>query len=84
MAVEEARLDAQCTTADAACPGRGVRSSRAHRSCRRFLADVPTAGRSVALQLRVRRFRCGNTAFPRQTFAEQMSGPTRGHGRPIG
>ncbi|MFE6813541.1 ISL3 family transposase [Streptomyces sp. NPDC057675] len=47
----------------------------------RFLADVPSAGRRVVLQLRVRRFRCGNTQCSRQTFVEQISGLTRSHGQ---
>ncbi|MER5618096.1 ISL3 family transposase [Streptomyces sp. NPDC002215] len=79
--VEKVRLDAQCTTAGAACSGCGVCSTRVHGSYLRFLADVPSAGRSVVLQLRVRRFRCGNTKCPRQTFVEQISGLTRRHGR---
>ncbi|QES52094.1 ISL3 family transposase [Streptomyces venezuelae] len=79
--IENVRLDAQCTTAGAACPGCGVCSTRVHSSYLRFLADVPSAGRSVVLQLRVRRFRCGNTKCPRQTFVEQISGLTRRHGQ---
>ncbi|WP_455678890.1 ISL3 family transposase [Streptomyces avidinii] len=79
--IEQVRLDAQCTTAGAACPGCGVCSTRIHSSYLRFLADVPSAGRSVVLQLRVRRFRCGNTKCPRQTFVEQISGLTRKHGQ---
>ncbi|MEW2586148.1 transposase family protein [Streptomyces virginiae] len=79
--VEKVRLDAQCTTAGAACPGCGVCSTRVHSSYLRFLADVPSAGRSVVLQVRVRRFRCGNTKCPRRTFVEQISGLTRRHGQ---
>ncbi|MFD5080001.1 ISL3 family transposase [Streptomyces sp. NPDC058371] len=47
----------------------------------RFPADVPSAGRSVVLQLRVRRFRCGNAMCPRRTFVEQIPGLTRRHGQ---
>ncbi|MDV5142857.1 ISL3 family transposase [Streptomyces sp. SBC-4] len=79
--IEKVRLDAQCTTAGAACPGCGVCSTRVHSSYLRFLADVPSAGRSVVLQLRVRRFRCGNPKCPRRTFVEQISGLTRRHGQ---
>ncbi|MFB7280280.1 transposase family protein [Streptomyces hydrogenans] len=75
--IENVRLDVQCTTAGGACPGCGVCSTRVHSSYLRFLADVPSAGRSVVLQLRVRRFRCGNTKCPRRTFVEQISGLTR-------
>ncbi|GGX00247.1 hypothetical protein GCM10010297_22830 [Streptomyces malachitofuscus] len=76
--IEKVRLDAQCSTAGAACPGC---STRVHSFYLRFLADVPSAGRSVVLQLRVRRFRCRNTKCPRQTFVEQISGLTRRYGR---
>ncbi|MFE1345651.1 transposase family protein [Streptomyces sp. NPDC058757] len=79
--VENVRLDAQCTTAGAACPGCGVCSTRVHSSYLRFLADARSAGRSVVLQLRVRRFRCGNTKCPRRTFVERVSGLTRRHRR---
>ncbi|WP_440581000.1 transposase family protein [Streptomyces sp. PT19] len=75
------RVDAQCTTTGAVCPGCGVCSTRVNSSYLRFLADVPSGGRSVVLQLRVRRFRCGNTKCPRRTFVEQTSGLTRRHGQ---
>ncbi|MFH8837277.1 transposase family protein [Streptomyces sp. NPDC017868] len=74
--IEKVRLDAECTTAGAVCPGCGVCSTRVHSSYLRFLSDVPTAGRRVVLQLRVRRFRCRNTKCPRQTFVEQISALT--------
>ncbi|MFD8965885.1 transposase family protein [Streptomyces sp. NPDC059568] len=61
---EIVRVDVQY----AACPGCGAWLTRAHSSYLRFPADVPGAGRSVVLQLRVRRFRCGNTVCPRRTF----------------
>ncbi|MFE5480953.1 ISL3 family transposase [Streptomyces sp. NPDC056527] len=79
--IEKVRLDAECTTAGAVCPGCGVCWTRVHSFSLRFLADVPSAGRRVVLQLRVRRFRCGSTKCPRQTFVEQISGLTRRHGQ---
>ncbi|MEU1231992.1 ISL3 family transposase [Streptomyces sp. NPDC005828] len=79
--MEKVRLDAQCTTAGAACPDCGACSNRVHSSYPRLLADVPSAGRSVVVQLRVRRFRCRNTECPRRTFVEQMPGLTRRHGQ---
>ncbi|MFE7647862.1 hypothetical protein [Streptomyces phaeoluteigriseus] len=47
----------------------------------RYPADVPSAGRSVVLRLRVRRFICQNVSCGRQTFAEQVAGLTRRHGQ---
>lgn len=75
------RVDAQCTAAGATCPGCGAWSTRIHSSCLRFPADVPSGGRSVVLQFRVRRSRCGNTVCPRHTSVEQVPGPTRRYGR---
>ncbi|MGW3601087.1 transposase family protein [Streptomyces sp. NPDC005167] len=79
--IEIVRVDAQCTTAGATCPGCGAWSTQVHSSYLRFPADVPSAGRSVVLQIRVRRFRCGNAMCPRRTFVEQIPGLTRRHGR---
>ncbi|WP_406739611.1 ISL3 family transposase [Streptomyces atratus] len=79
--IEVVRVDAQCTTDDAACPACEARSTRIHSSYLRFPADVPSAGRRVVLRLRVRRFRCGNNLCPRRTFAEQITGLTRRHGQ---
>ncbi|MFF8919478.1 ISL3 family transposase [Streptomyces sp. NPDC015032] len=79
--IEIVRVDAQCITVGAACPGCGAWSTRVHSSYLRFPADAPSAGRSVVLQLRVRRFRCGNNLCPRRTFAEQIPGLTRRHGQ---
>ncbi|GAA3481680.1 transposase family protein [Streptomyces yanii] len=78
--IEIVRVDAQCTTVGAACPACEVWSTRVHSSYLRFPADAPSAGRSVVLQLRVRRFRCGNTMCTRRTFVEQISGLTRRYG----
>lgn len=75
------RVDVQCTTGGNACPDCGVCSTRVHSSYLRFPVDMPSAGRRVALQLRVRRFRCGNTICPRRTFVEQISGLTRRYGQ---
>ncbi|MFJ6760755.1 MULTISPECIES: hypothetical protein [unclassified Streptomyces] len=47
----------------------------------RFPVDVPSAGRSVVLHLRVRRFTCRNAECGRLTFVEQISGLTRRHGQ---
>uniref|UniRef100_A0AAU2VUC7 ISL3 family transposase n=1 Tax=Streptomyces sp. NBC_00008 TaxID=2903610 RepID=A0AAU2VUC7_9ACTN len=79
--VEIVRVDAQGTAAGAACPRCGAWSTQVHGSYLRFPADVPSAGRSVVLQLRVRRFACRNTACPRRTFVEQIAGLTRRYGQ---
>ncbi len=42
---------------------------------------MASAGRSVVLRLRVRRFVCGNSGCARRTFVEQIPGLTRRHGQ---
>ncbi|MEU1107257.1 transposase family protein, partial [Streptomyces tibetensis] len=79
--IEIVRVDVRCTTAGAVCPACGIWSSRVHGSYLRFPADVPSAGRSVVLRLRVRRFTCQNAACGRRTFVEQIPGLTRRHGQ---
>ncbi|MEU6055811.1 transposase family protein [Streptomyces xanthochromogenes] len=75
------RVDAHCTTAGAVCPGCGAWSTRVNSSYLRFPTDVASAGRSVGIQLRVRRFRCRNTLCSRRAFLEQIPGLTRRHGQ---
>ncbi|WP_309055319.1 ISL3 family transposase [Streptomyces sp.] len=75
------RIDVECTANGAACPACEVWSNRVHGSYLRFPVDVPSAGRSVVLQLRVRRFACGNSGCARRTFVEQIPGLTRRHGQ---
>jgi transposase len=58
------------------CPCCGDSSERVHSRYRRQLADVPIAGRSVVLRLRIRRFFCDNRACPARTFAEQPTALT--------
>ncbi len=79
--IETMRVDAQCIANGALCPVCGVWSNRVHGSYLRFPADVPSGGRSVVLQLRVRRFTCGNSGCARRTFVEQIPGLTRRHGQ---
>lgn len=74
------RVDVRCTAAGASCPGCGAWTAKVHGSYLRFPADVPSAGRSVVLQLRVRRFTCGNVECGRRTFVEQIAGLTRRNG----
>ncbi|MFD6126481.1 ISL3 family transposase, partial [Streptomyces hydrogenans] len=58
--------------------GRGL-AEPGHGPYLRFPADVPSAGRSVVLQLRVRRFACRNSECTCRTFVEQIPGLTRRH-----
>ncbi len=64
---ETVRVDARCTAVGASCPGCGTWSGRVHGSYLRFPGDVPSAGGSVVLPLRVRRFTCGSVGSPAGT-----------------
>lgn len=75
------RVDVRCAAAGASCPGCGAWSGKVHGSYLRFPDDAPSAGRSVILQLRVRRFTCGNVECGCRTFVEQIPGLTRRSGQ---
>lgn len=86
--IEEVAVDSECVRVRAravavrvGCPGCGMLSSRVHSRYVRRLADNAVGGRPVVIELQVRRFRCGELACPRATFAEQISGLTFRHGR---
>jgi transposase len=66
---------------EAACTRCGIVSRRVHSSYQRHLADTASGGQEVLIDLRARRFFCGNPACARRTFAEQVPGLTRRYGR---
>lgn len=71
------RIEALSTARQATCPDCGCPSRRIHGSYLRFPHDLPTAGKSAVVALRVRRFVCAEGTCPRKTFAEQVPGLTR-------
>ena len=60
------------TASSAACPACGQLSQRVHSQYTRTLVDLPCMGRSVCLELKVRRFFCDCPDCPRRTFAERL------------
>ncbi len=54
------------------CPACGQPSTRVHSRSVRRLRDLPVAGRSVHVLLRVRRFWCAEPTCPQRTFAERL------------
>src|SRR3954463_10434194 len=54
------------------CPDCGRASRAVHSRYRRRPADLPSLGRAVGVELRVRRFYCRNAACARRTFAERL------------
>jgi transposase len=75
------RIEAATTSAEVPCPGCGVPAARVHSRYLRCLADSAIGGRQVQVLLRVRRFFCDHLKCPTRTFAEQVPGLTRRHGR---
>jgi len=63
----------------ARCIRCGRVSRRVHSRYRRRLADLPFAGQSTVLWLRVRRFFCDQDACKTGTFVEQVPGLTQRH-----
>src|SRR5260370_15280987 len=56
----------------ACCPGCGNLSDAVHCQYQRTVHDVPCGGRSVVLQLCVRKFFCRVPTCPRKVFAERL------------
>lgn len=76
-----ASLVVQRTTATAPCPLCGQPSQHVHSRYQRKLADLPTQGKTVLIQLHARRFFCNAPACPRQIFAERIPELARVHAR---
>ena len=66
------RLGARTTAPEGVCPRCGGASRRVHAWHLRRLADLPVAGRSLVIELRVRRLVCQVSACPQRTFREQV------------
>ena len=65
----------------APCPSCSRVSRSRHSRYSRLLMDLPADGRTVNIQLVVRRFRCKNPACRRRVFAERFSRLVRTHAR---
>jgi len=64
-----------------ACPGCGQASRRVHSRYVRHVADEAVGGRSVLIDLSVRRMYCEKPACEKITFVEQVAGLTRRYQR---
>ena len=65
-------LQAHVNGVTASCPVCEQSSMRVHSSYVRSPQDLPIADQAVRIRLRVRRFRCSNSACTRQTFVERL------------
>jgi transposase len=54
------------------CPVCGEPADRVHSRTTRTLADLPWAGVTVRLQVRIRKFFCENPTCPRRIFSERL------------
>jgi transposase len=61
-------------SATATCPSCGVVSDHVHGRYWRWVADLAMDDRTVALRLRVRRFRCRNAGCSQRIFCERLPG----------
>jgi hypothetical protein len=66
------RLTAHGTRPGGRCPDCGRASRAVHSRYRRRPADLPSLGRSVRVDLRVRRFYYRDAVCTRRTFAERL------------
>jgi transposase len=64
-------VNASALQTSALCPHCQHPSHSIHSYYSRSPQDLPISGKTVRLVLRVRRFRCQNTACPQRTFAER-------------
>ncbi len=65
-------LQVSSTQATAPCPRCAIPARRLHSRYQRTLADLPWAQYSVRLQLRVRKWFCGNRHCRRRIFTERL------------
>lgn len=66
-----------CTVAqgtETRCPLCGERAARVHSRATRTLADLPWAGVTVHVRVRVRKFFCDTPTCPRRIFSERLTG----------
>jgi hypothetical protein len=67
--------------AQAACPTCGHVSRSRHSAYVRTLKDLPAAGATVSLHIRVGRWRCGTRACARRCFSDRLPGVAEFRGR---
>src|SRR5215216_7334819 len=74
-------ITAKGTRSGGRCPDCGRASRAVHSRYRRRPVDLPSLGRALRIDLRVRRFYCHNAACARHTFAERLPELLRPHAR---
>jgi len=75
------RIEAHAVAATAECSGCGEASRRVHSRYWRRLSDWSVGGREVLIDVRVRRFFCGNSRCEKKVFAEPIPHLASRYGR---
>ncbi|HVJ34798.1 MAG TPA: ISL3 family transposase [Terriglobia bacterium] len=70
---DQIRITGRSRFSGSICPRCGRRSTHIHSHYRRTLADLPSHGRSVRINLLARRFRCVAPDCPKRVFTERFS-----------
>jgi transposase len=70
---ERVTLELRSVQLNVSCPDCGQSSSHVHSRYIRTLADLPSQGQTVRLQVQVRRFFCVTSTCARKTFAEPLA-----------
>ena len=65
-------VSGRLASSEAGCPDCGTLSRSCHSRYVRTLADLPVGGRTMAILLTVRRFRCASPGCRRTTFSEDI------------
>ena len=78
---ETATVVLRTIAASATCPRCGQASRRVHSCYQRKLADLPSHGKTVVIQLHARRFFCTAAACDRKIFVERLPALARAYAR---
>jgi len=74
-------IEAASCRCSSRCPSCQTASERVHSYYIRTLADLPSSGRRVVLELQVRKFRCRNGQCPQRILTERFPGFVHTQGR---
>jgi len=74
-------VDVEVVSPSAACPRCGRGSEQVHSWYTRRVADLPCCGRTLAIVITARKFRCSNPACPRAIFCERLPDVAPAHAR---
>jgi transposase len=77
-------VNVEVVSPSAECPRCGHGSEQVHSWYTRRVTDLPWCGRTLAIVITARKFRCGNPACPRAIFCERLPDIAPAHARTTG